>query len=78
MAKAWDEKCWDEKCHLRYLGNRLNSLLGKFPVLAFKFPFGHFSRFDFLNSLLPKFPVLAFNPYIKFINFLLESWDFHI
>ena len=25
----------------------LNSLLGIFPVLAFKFPFGHFSRFDF-------------------------------
>ena len=50
MAKAWDEKCWDEKCHLRYLGNRLNSLLALFPVLAFKFPFGINSRFGFLNS----------------------------
>ena len=48
----------------------LNSLSGFFPVLAFKFPFGLFSRFKFpfaqnsrfalyLNSLSGFFPVLS-------------------
>ena len=41
----------------RVLNFRLNSLLGKFPVLAFKFPFGHFSRFSFKfpNALNSRF-----------------------
>ena len=35
--------------------------MGFFPVLAFKFPFGLFSRFGFLNSLSGIFPVLLLN-----------------
>ena len=33
----------------------LNSLLGFFPVLAFKFPFATFSRFGFLNLMARTF-----------------------
>ena len=55
----------------------LYALLPQFRVLAFKFPFGCFSRFTFkfvLNSLLAVFPVLLLNSLLpKFPVLLLNS-----